>query len=285
MNKKFYWIGLPVCFIVLAGSTYLIPRTYESTFTIAQETEQAVEHNRVMTLNHPENYDLGMVRTDNMLGAQAYEKIIQSDAFLRSLLDVNVCTLDGSFEGSYTDYYLKANDKKYKKIQTIENDHIHWKTIQQEQIKIALAKSIQITYDYETEFVTISCTAHDPLVATMMAESIKERLRAHIEAYQQTKMEHTLAQLSAATAQAEADYQQKPTPEKEAIYKSFARQEVVYKAQMVDSPAFAVLSAPSFSYRKVAPNRWKVPFLVTLLLGLGMLGWEHKKEVIRYLKA
>ncbi len=283
MKKWFYWIGLPIVFVALVASTFLLEKTYQSSFVVARESEQAVEHNRVMTLNHPENYDLGFIRTDNMLEANTYSAIIGSDKFLQGLLDMHVRTLDGSWEGSYEDYCLKDSQQKEEQETIVDGAHILWKNKTQEAIKKGLGKSIDVKMDYETRLVTISCTANDPLVATIIAENVKEHLRAYIEAYQQEKMGKTLAQLSRMTADAKAEWEQDKSAEKEAIYKSFARQEVVYKAQMVYSPAFAVVAAPSFSYQKVAPSRWKMPLVLTLLLGIGVWCWDNRKKLAKYI--
>lgn len=282
MNKKFYWIGLPICFICLVGITYLIPKTYESSFVVAKESERARDGDRSLSLHKPDQYELGFLRTENAIDAYAYDAIIHSDAFLFDLLDMHVRTLDGCFEGSYADYYAKDKQTQTSKHQIVDDEHIRWKTIQQENIKTHLSKSIKVDMDHETNFVTIRCIAYDPLVAVMMSEAVEEHLRAHIETYQQEKMQQTLAQLSASTTQAKADYEQDPTPEKEAIYKSFARQEVIYKAQMNYSPAFVVLANPSFSYRKAGPSRWKMPFTITLILGLVIYGWKKRREIVAF---
>lgn len=283
MKKWFYWIGLPIVFIALVGSTFLLKKTYASSFVVARETERVKDGYRAMTMHQPEAYDLGILRTENAIDEEAYGTIIHSDAFLQGLLDMNVRTIDGSWEGRYEDYCLRESKPQKKEAEHIEDQRIHWKNRGQEAIKKSLSKAIKAELDYETRLVTITCTDHDPLVATTIAENVEEQLKKYIEAYQQGKMEEALAQLSAATAQAKAEWEQDRTKEKEAIYTSFARQEVVYKAQMIYSPAFAVVAAPSFSYQKVAPSRWKMPLVLTLLLGIGVWCWDNRKKLAKYI--
>jgi len=284
MKKLFYWVGLPALFVMLVASTFLIDKTYESTFVIARETERVRDGYRAMTMHQPESYDLGILRTENAMNENSYGKILQSDPVLQALINTQVRTLDGEFEGSYADYCIKDCKKKTtKKVMKIVDDSlVRWKSIEQEAIKKKMAKSIKATVDYETRYVTVKCTANDPLVATMIAEAVKVELLYYIESYQQDKMHMALEQLSASTAQAKKEWEAEPSKEKEAIWKSFERQEVIYKAQMQYVPAFAVLAEPSFSYTKVAPSRWKMPLIITLLIGIGIWGWDNRKKLMKY---
>jgi len=281
MNKLFYWVGLPVCFVVLVGSTFLMKKTYESTFVVAHETEEVNDEYRSMTMHQPENFDLGIMRTENAMDEHAYSKILLSDPVLKTLMNTQVRTLDGGFEGSYLDYCLKDNTgkKPAKAIKMVDDSLICWKSPEQEAIKKQLSKAIKVTMDYESRFVTIKCRANDPLVATMLAQAAKVELLYYIESYQQDKMRIALTQLSATVDQAKAVWEANPNSENETIYKSFARQEIIYKAQMQFVPSFAVLAEPSFSFSKVSPSRWKMPLAVTLLLGIGFWCWENKKKL------
>lgn len=284
MNKLIYWIGLPICFVILCGTSFLLPKTYQSVFVIAQEREDAPRGYQSLTLHDPAQYDLGILRSLNEIEMEAYSTIISSDAFLSGLLDMPVRTLDGSFDGSYSDYCLLNKISKDSKKPTVraKNEYVHWSSTQQEQIKSKLFKSIKVEVNHAAELVTITCKAHDPLVATMIANHVLEHLRSQIEKNQLDKKQQILNQLSAVTAQAKADYEQDPTKEKEAIYKSFAKQEVVYKAQMSYSSAFVVLAEPSFSYKKEGPSHVKIPMLLTLLIGLCVCAVDKRREIVAF---
>lgn len=281
MNKLIYWVGLPAVFVVLAGATFLIPKTYESHFVVAVESQLAIEQNRVMTLNRPENYDLGVIRTDNMMSRYCYKEIIHSDVFIRQLLDMPVKTVDGSFEGSYM-AFLHRKDKAAKANKEKTDSTLQWISLSQENAARTLRGAIDVKVDYESRLITISCQSEDPLVSNMMARNVQKELAVYIRHYELEKMELTLTQLQQLTAQAKAAWEKEPTGEKEQIYKSFERQQVVYQAQMMNVPAFTTLAAPSFSYRKVAPSRWKIPMALTLLIGLSVWGWENRKKLAKF---
>ncbi len=284
-------------FVLLVAGTFLFPKTYKSTFVIMTEPNTPMESNRVMTFNHPENYDLGITQTRNMLDANAYKEIVCSEQFLRPLLTMHVRTVDGQFDGTYSDYCLHymgqpIGSKIIRRILESKNNitstpssqisALPW-TKEEENVKNSLIKAINAEMDYETWFVTITCSSQDPLVSTMMATEIKRALLSYAESYQRQKMQVGLTQLITLTEQAKVDYEQNKTAEKEAIYKSFQRQKVVFEAQMNFYPAFTILSEPTFSYRKTSPSRWKMPLILTILIGLSIVGWEHKKEIKKYI--
>lgn len=284
MNKLVYWIGLPICFVILCGISFLLPKTYQSVFVITQEAEDAPRGYQSLALYSPDQYDLGILRSLNEIDEDAYSTIISSDAFLAGLLDMPVRTLDGRFEGSYSDYCLLNKSSKESKTPTVRvrDEYIHWATDQQESIKAKLFKSIKVEVNHAANFATITCKANDPLVATMIANHVQEHLRSQIENNQLVKRQQVLARLSAVTAQAKADYEQNPTKEKETIYKSFAKQEVVYKAQMSCSSAFVVLAEPSFSYKKEGPSHVRIPLLITLIIGLCVCAIDKRREIVAF---
>lgn len=297
MTKWCFPLGMMGLFVLLVAGTYLIPKTYQSTFIITNELNVAQENNRVMTFNHPENYDLGMTQTRNMLDVNAYCEIVHSDQFLKPLLTMHVRTMDGQFDGTYSDYclhYMKKSilDKMIGCILTTKSGAgcqadnnapiLPW-TKEEEGVKNTLKDAIHTEIDYETKFASFTCNSQDPLVSTMMAMEIERALLAYAESYQQQKMQVGLAQLVALTEQANTDYEQNKTAEKEAIYKSFQRQKIVFEAQMSYYPGFTILSEPTFSYKKTAPSRLKFPLGITLLVGLCIIGWRKRKIWVQYL--
>lgn len=284
MNKLFYWIGLPICFMILCGTSYLIPNTYQSVFVIAQENENIPRMYQIPSVHGSDPYNLGFLRSGSEIDRDTYSAIISSDAFLVNLLDMPVRTLDGSFDGTYSDYCLQHKKTRQSKepIKIVQDEYVPWTTIQQEKIKNKLLKSIEVKVDNISGLVSITCRANDPLVAVMIANHVQGHLRKHIEANQQKKKQQVLTQLSAIAAQAKADYTQDPTKEKEDIYKSFAKQEVTYKGQMAYSPAFVVVSEPSFSYKKEGPSHVKIPLLITLIIGVCVYAFDKRREIVAF---
>lgn len=299
-HRLLFCISLPVCFATLVVLVSFMPKMYKSTFVIAPETEQAVEVNRAITLNQPANYDLGIARTDNAIKPYGYSDVLKSDAFLYELLACEVSTLDGSFSGKVGDYLTFHQKQAFwwawinnifgSEPQPIDYATPHeWYTRQEVDLINGLRKSITVKMDYESKFVTISCMAQDPAVATQLARHINEHLLRSIDDYETQKMLGMLEQLQIRSDEAEKAYQDalavgaSNAATLKEIVESFKRQQVVLQGQIVHHPAFTTLTEPSFQYRKAAPSRWKMPLVLTLILGICLLAWVNRKEIIRFL--
>lgn len=278
-------IVLPLCFCAGAAIMSLLPKYYTSSFVITQEKEQTMEVNRVFALNKPSEYDLGIVPTEHAFTIEGYGTLLKSDAFLYALLGQEYSTLNGDWQGTLGAYLNRSS----KKPLAIEYDNVHgWYSEQAVATIKALRKSIESKVDYETDFMTISCTANDPLVATQLARNVNKALLEAVDQYEHQKMASILAQLKERAQEAELAYEQakqQGNPNQETlgeIARSLSRQRVVYEAQMIHQPAYTTLQEPTVQYRKAGPSCWKLPLILTLLIGIGMVGWEKRAEITQY---
>ncbi len=276
-------IGAPVCAVMVFCLLLLVPQQYQSEFVIAKESEQAVEMQRAITLNCPQNYDLGLAKTDNAVNAAGYTKVVVSPQFLSLLLTEQVKTLDGSFEGTCYDYYLQRMHSsaicrwQMPRVEIVESANRNTPDVlTPEQVNVlkTLQKSIETICDLDTRFVTVQFRDQDPLVAWMMAKHVKNHLLKYVGDYERAKMQNILDQLN------EQIDRVTDNPE---LANALRRQAVVYKAQMMTHPAFVTLSEPIIDYEVVAPHRIRITFVVTLLYILIVLGWTYRRELRTYL--
>lgn len=309
-NKRLFYVGLPVCFVVLFVICLFVPQLFESHFIISRESQQAIEVNRAITLNQPDHYDLGLARTDNAVTRYAYEVIVTSPAFLHRLAQKEVQTLDGCFCGSYGEYvmsYEKVSAKDWIMKQAFavlhfirhlgrsEEEHVCeaepvWLSKEQMITVEKIEHQISVKMDRQSEFTTVSVRTQDAHVSAMVAAYIEEELRETIKAYEQAKMEAVLEQINAQVILAKENYEQAMSERaadvavKKAIYESFERQRVTYEAQVLYQPAFCTLSAPAIVYRHVGMGRLKKSLLGTVLIGLMALLWICRREVFEVIR-
>ena len=122
-----------------------------------------------------------------------------------------------------------------------------------------------------------------------LLDESREHLLRSIDDYETQKMLGMLEQLQIRSDEAEKSYQDalavgaSNAATLKEIVESFKRQQVVLQGQIVHHPAFTTLTEPSFQYRKAAPSRWKMPLVLTLILGICLLAWVNRKEIIRFL--
>lgn len=300
-RKHFYW-ALPVCFVVVFALMLCIPRTYSSRFSFAEESQQPIENYRVMTLNNPSNYDLGLAQTRSAIDRFGFGELISSSQFLQSLFLMPVSTLDGSFEGTYADYVCMGQRKPFwSKAKTwisnlLKGQSIDLSPVQPQKDGLHLSRreagvlsnmrdQIRFKVDDHTDVATVEVRTQDPQVSAEVAHYIEQQLHAYANTYQQQKMQKTLEQMEQITREAEAAWKESERTHasdiqlRKSIYESFYRQQLVYQAQMMSRPALVTLSDPTINYRPVAPHRMLVALLVTFLVALGMGAWFCRREI------
>lgn len=300
-RKHFYW-ALPLCFVIVFALMLCIPRSYSSSFSFAEESQQAIEHYRVMTLNDPANYDLGLAQTQSAIDRFGYGELIYSSQFLQPLFLMPVSTLDGEFEGTYADYvykemrkpfWLKAKawimdlfSSKEKDLSPVqpEKDGLSLSR-RQAGVLADIRKQISFKIDDHTDVAMVEVRTQDPQVSAQVAHYIEQQLYQFAERYQQQKMQQTLNQIVTITQDAEQAWHEAERTHasdvllRKGIYESFYRQQLVYQAQMMSHPALVTLSDPTINYRPVAPRRMLVSLLVTFLVALGMGAWFCRREI------
>lgn len=289
-RRTFYWV-VPTSLVVVYLIMMLVPKRYASEFTIMRETEQAVETNRVMTFNIPENYDLGLTKTDNAVRVNGYEEIVRSPRFLMTLFDKEVCSRNAEYQGSYAGYIDQHYGKKWFR-QAAPDDSIAYEGgLSRHQVNVisTMRKHISCTVDQRTDVITVRVETLDPQVSAQVADYVETGLQQFIIDYKHDKMQSVVDQLDERIAAADSAWQEAvrtgdaQADVKKRIYDSFCRQRVVYEAQMIDYPSFVTLSSPIISYKAVAPHRMLITILMTMLISLAYGAWLCRKEIAELL--
>lgn len=310
-RKVFYWT-LPLVFVLSFVLCITGVKTYSSQLTISVEDQLAIEQNRVYTHHHPENYDLAVMRTDPSMGSTTYEEIIGGQDFCLRLLQDTVQTINGQFVGTMKEYLQKEFKLTFWKkpyyilgnylymlkngnnteIATVEENKVAPKIqiLSKDDFRLINQVKGMITCDVdeETGIVTLTTETQDNLVSKMLLEYVYDHLSQFIRDYQFEKMELALAQLEKVRDDAHEEYlaakaAKSPETERlESIFRSFERQVVVYKAQMMYHPAINKLTNATLSYETENSNplvlaiEWTL--IITLLIGI----WICRKEIMEW---
>lgn len=287
--KAHKWIMLgagPVVLIGVYALMLLIPNQYTSHLGLLAESQRVSERERAITLNSPENYDLGVARTDNIITKFAYHELITSPDLLLAVSEKEVTTLDGSYKGTLANYLYAPKDGKEKIEPQVEviNSPYQYKLIKK------MRKSIQVSVDQNTDVISVDVTTKDPVVSAQMATYLEEELRRSVLEYEKNKMQNVLDQLIELTTQAEQDWQEAQrrgdaqASVRKQVYESFARQQIVYAAQMAAIPSsHYTISKPMIIYAKSSPHRTIISVLMTLLVEICLGVWYCRREIIELL--
>lgn len=287
--KAHKWILLGVAPVVLVGVyalMLLVPNEYTSHLGVLVESQRTAERERAITLNAPENYDLGVARTDNIIINFAYPELITSPDLLLAVSEKEVTTLDGSYKGTLANYFVtpqKGKDDIKPQVEVI-NSPYQFKVIKK------MRKSINVSVDQNSDVISIDVTTKDPVVSAQMATYLEEELKRSVREYERDKMQLVLNQLVELTTQAEQEWQEaqrcgdKQADVRKQVYESFARQQVIYAAQMAAIPSsHYTISKPMISYAKSGPHRTILSVLIALLVEICLGAWYCRREIIELL--
>ncbi len=285
--KAHKWILIgagPVVLVGVYALLLLVPNKYTCRVGVLMESQRTVERERSITLNSPENYDLGFYRTDNIITRYAYNELITSPDVLLAICDKEVSTLDGSFKGTLANYlYPKKEVESDPQVEVINSPY-------QFQLVKKLRQCIEVSVDQNSDIVSINVTTKDPLVSAQMATYIEAEMKRTLLKYEQDKMQAVLNQLIELTNQAEKDWQAaKQNGNVQAdlrrqVYESFARQQIIYAAQMAAIPSSTyTITKPMINYSKSAPHRTIIAVLMALLVEIGLGVWYCRREIIELL--
>lgn len=180
-------------------------------------------------------------------------------------------------------------------------------TIGQQIIANAIAGSIDCKIDKKTDVISIEVTDQDPLVAAIVADSVKERLQAFLTEYRTKKARHDLAYIETLHKEAKRNYdhacdiygeymdanqdvvleavklrQTKLENEMQLQYNNYnaiSAQLLAAKAKVQEeTPAFTTIQSATVPLRKAGPKRSRIVVIFVLLAFLCTTGWVLYKE-------
>lgn len=275
-KRLFFWT-LPIAFVAVLVLGFFRPKMYKSEMVLGVEDQLSIEQNRVYTHNFPEHYDLGVMRTDLAIKIENIEDVFGSQSLAMKVLADTVETMDGLFRGTFSEYLSGTT------IAPGSMDHLS-----KEEVLLLerVQQLISADADEMRETLTISAKTTDNLVSKQVVEHTYRHLLDYVWDYQRGKMEIILAQMEALTAEAREQYesaakaQSSDAPRLEEIFRSFERQTVIYKAQIMYHPAVSVVSEATISYKNANGSSIAMALLATILVGLLLSVWICRKELI-----
>ena len=301
----FYW-SVPVCFVVVLVIMLFVPKTYQSSWSLVVEDQRAIDGDRTLTINSPEQYDLGLFQTRNSINEYSYSDLVTSSQLLKLLFTAPVSTLDGQYEGFYSDYInhymhkpvfqrmkgsivrLFRRKPKGAPLPSATSGEVYLTPWQAATMEV-MRRQIICTHDKRTGIVKIDVETQDPLVSAQVAKHMENQLEALIIGYQTQKIESVLNHIDTLTLQAENEWKEAVRTHStnadtyKQIYDSFRRQQVVYQAQMVVRKPFVVLSEPTIVYEKTGPHPLRTAVFVTIVYALLLAALFCRRELAEIL--
>lgn len=219
VNKKLYYIVLPIAFVVGAVIAKSIPTYYKCEVLLAPES--GAGGNSMSQLSSlASSFGVSLGGGGNAAGdaitPALYPDLMKSTDFKTSLFPIKVHRKNENTSMSYYDY-LKNEWKEpwwedwfglrspEKKPDTLVNNF----ELTGEQARIAgmIMKNVVCKIDKKTELISINVTTQDPYIAALLADSVKTRLQDFLTEYRTQKSRHDLEYAEMLLRQAKKDYE------------------------------------------------------------------------------
>ena len=286
-KRKFLYWFVPLIFVCTFVLTYSVPAYYVCTTSLSTEDMHSSESYRALTLNRPENYDLGLVAMDYSIVPEDYDEVIQSTAFLCNILSTPVTTADSGFEGTYYEYlitqqryswYTRFMHFVHGRKQPVVGeplpalDPFRPQGLAREAINAA-RKSIGFSIDHRTKLITLSVKGQDALVTALVTQAVADELNQFASDYFLGKTKHLYLHLQSQIEQTTAEYQLclqqgdnvRAAMLRDACY-AFQRQAIILNAQMQNHRLFTTLNNVTVPGSVAGPRHLAVACIATLLI-------------------
>lgn len=226
-NKWKYVLPLVLTGAVVSWLALSIPRYYKVTVMLAPEYNVPVSAGGFSGLASSLGINVGATTGTDAIIPTFYPDLISSTDFLVPLFDVKITTKDGRFKGTYAEY-LKTQQKH--PWWTVEMNKLMNRiapppksvkpagevgvnpfalTYEEDVLMRGIKGAIDCSVDKKTDVITLTTTAQDPLVAALIADTVRVRLQEFMTHYRTQKARHDLEHVQSLCERAHKDYLKK----------------------------------------------------------------------------
>lgn len=226
-KKKLFCIVGVVSFILACLWNLPMPRFYQCQVVLAPENtsgSSGVMGNMAAMMGIDLNGDV----SGDAIVPELYPKVLQSNDFVRKLIDVRVKSKDGEIDTTYYTYkqkYQKGNPvvkavtkvpkaifslfkkKEEKGKSSSKGVDLFNLTKEQSDVFDAIMNTVGCSVEMKTGLITISVTEQDPLICATIADSVRAKLQDFITEYRTNKARNDVEYYKKLTAEAKREYE------------------------------------------------------------------------------
>ncbi len=204
-SRRLYIKVLGIVFVLACLYIVCIPRSYDTTVTLAPETENSSAlSGSVSSIASMMGMRIG--NSSDAIYPELYPDILESSPFLVDMFNVHVTTEDGKVSTTYYEYLLKHQKYAWwhyiispvkKAIKSIlgssskngENGQLNpfYLTKVEKDIMEAIKNTISCNVDKKTEMITIGVSDQDPFISACLADTVCRKLQDYIVLYRTNK--------------------------------------------------------------------------------------------------
>lgn len=226
-DKKKMAIFLGVAAVLGIVVAFTTPKTYDSTVMLAPEESGSGFSGSISSLASMVGMNMKIGQTGDALYPEIYPDLVSSTDFSVGLFPIKVRTKKGDVACDYYTYITKHTHTALidypkaglaliiEKLKTEEKKPTAdanqpktplWLSREEDKVVQNINGNVKCSVDKKTNVITITVTDQDPLVAAIMADSIKDHLQKAITDYRTKKARVDLVYMEGLFAEARAQY-------------------------------------------------------------------------------
>ena len=221
-NKKLFYKVWLIVFVLSCIYILSIPRYYTSETKLAPEVENLGTGGALRSIATSFGFDISKIQTSDAISPLLYPDLMEDNAFIVSILNIEVKKQDGDAKATYHDYlkyfektawwnypmrWLKKLLQKEDSVGNKGTFDAYGLSTDEDDILTSARSNITISIDKKTGVITIDTKAQDPLICKTLADSVKERLQIFITDYRTNKARIDYEYYKGLTAEAKQDYE------------------------------------------------------------------------------
>lgn len=229
-KKKWYFIVLPIVFVLSTLYIFNQPRYFTTQTTMAPEIDLPTgSGSSLSNIASSLGFDVNQAQTTDAIQPSLYPDLMTDNGFVTALFNIQITTVDDTLQTSYYNYLRYHQQQSWldkhvggigkaigglfvKKTKPDDNkkgakfDPYHLSKIDDD-IAQAVRGNVSIDIDKKTGVIQIDTKAQDPVVCQVVADSVRNRLQAFITRYRTNKCRRDVEYYEKLTSDAKAEYE------------------------------------------------------------------------------
>ena len=222
-NRKLFYIILPITFVLSCIYILGVPRYYVSDAKLAPEVGNNIQGGTLGSLATTFGINISEVQSSDAITPLLYPDLMEDNGFVTSLFNIKVKSKDGKINTTYYDYlqnyqkhniwliplgWLKNLLKSEAPGENTDNALLPYHLSKNDDdIAQAIRGNIKFGVDKKNGIISISAKAQDPLVCSILADSVQERLKHFITEYRTNKARTDYMFYQTVTSRAKEEYE------------------------------------------------------------------------------
>lgn len=207
-NKKYFFIVLPIVFVLSCVYVLALPRYYKTDIIIAPETETLKSNGSLGSLASSFGLNLSNLQTPDAITPMLYPELIKDYGFVASFWEVPVEDKKEDIKTTYFDYLQNhqksawwtpaieglrnlfgKEEEEGKASSSKKSSQINPYALTKKQSDVvkAIQGSVKLSYDKKTFAITISVQDQSPVICKTIADTVTHKLQEFITDYRTRK--------------------------------------------------------------------------------------------------